>query len=101
MQIDTDVFVVWANRSAESVFGPASNPVRLNGALLCFKAEAKARAERDRLNSRSSSSHVRYSVRPFHVQLELPGGVAKGQSAEPRPAAIFADVSHAAAPRAA
>ena len=101
MQIDTDAFVVWANRSAESVFGPASNPVRLNGALLCFRTEAQAQAERDRLNSRSSSSHVRYSVRSFHVQLELPGGVDKGQSTEPRHVAAFGDISRAAAPRAA
>jgi uncharacterized protein YbaA (DUF1428 family) len=92
MLIDTDVFVVWAHRGAESVFGPASNPVRLNGALLCFKTEAKARAERDRLNSRSGSSHVRYSVRPFHVQLEVPGAIANKTGASP---------AHAARPHAA
>lgn len=91
-QNGTDVFVVWANRSAESVFGPASKPVRLNGVLLCFGTEVRAQAERDRLKARSGRSHVRYSVRSVHVQQETAGAIAEAD-----PAAAL-HVAHAAPP---
>lgn len=80
MQIDTHLFVVWARRTARSLFGPASNPVMVNGEFLCFKNEEKARAESDRLNARPGDSHVRYSVRPIRVQMDRPNGFAEGQS---------------------
>jgi hypothetical protein len=60
---ETQRFVVWVDRSPESIFGAASNPVNRNGALLLFDEEEPARAECDRLNSRSSTSYLRYSVK--------------------------------------
>jgi len=83
MQIDTCVYVVWAHRSARSLFGPASNPVVQNGGFLCFNTEEKARAESDELNARSGGSHVRYSVRPIPVQMNRPSGFAKSESTVP------------------
>jgi hypothetical protein len=56
-------FVIWVDRSPKSIFGPASNPVNRNGALLRFDEEEQARLECDRLNSRSRGSHIRYSVK--------------------------------------
>jgi len=101
MQADT-LFVVLAHRSANSIFGAASNPVMRNGTLLCFKTEKEARCERDRLNARASAgSHVRYSVRPIHVELKLPSGAAKAKSAEPRQAMPLSNASSGAVPRAA
>ncbi len=79
MQTDTYIFVVWAQRSARSIFGPASNPVMLNGGFLCFDSEEKARAESDELNARSGATHVRYSVRPVRVQMNRPSGLAESQ----------------------
>jgi len=70
MHTDTYVFVIWARRSADSIFGAASNPVIRNGKLLCFRTARQARAERDRLHAGTGGSHVRYSVRPVHVQLK-------------------------------
>jgi hypothetical protein len=86
MQLDTYIFVVWAHRSARSIFGPASNPVMLNGGFLCFNTEEQARAERDELNARSGT-HVRYSVRPVRVQMNRPSGFAESQSPAPHYAA--------------
>ena len=43
----TYLFMVWAHRSADSVFGAASSPVMRNGAFLWFESEEKARAEAD------------------------------------------------------
>ncbi len=100
MHIARDFFVVWAYRSANSIFGAASNPVVVNGALLCFKTEEKARAESDRLNARSGGSHVHYGVRPIRVQMKRPSGFATG-SAAPNYAMPFANGHRAAAPRAA
>jgi len=101
MQTDT-VFVVLAHRSAKSVFGAATNPIVRNSRLLCFKTEAEAHLERDRLNARASAgSHVRYSVKPIHVELRPTSGVAKAQSAEPRRAVSLSNGSRAATPRAA
>lgn len=56
-------FTVWVDRSAESIFGAASNPVNRNGAILCFDDEEHARAECDRLNARSGASYMRYSFK--------------------------------------
>lgn len=81
MQADT-VFVVLVHRSAESIFGAASNPVIRNGKLLCFEDEKEALFERDRLNGRTGSSHMRYSVRPIHVKPSLLNRIANGASAE-------------------
>jgi hypothetical protein len=75
--------VVWAHRGAGSIFGAASHPVRLNGGLLCFKTEDKARSKRDQLNARSGNGHVRYSVRPIHVHMERPDGIANGAGPMP------------------
>jgi hypothetical protein len=60
---DTTRFIVWVDRSAESIFGPASNPVNRNGTLLCFEDEERARVACDRLNAHSSASHMRYSFK--------------------------------------
>ena len=57
-------YIVWVERSAESIFGAASNPVNRNGAILFFDDEGRARAECDRLNAHSRASHVRYSIKP-------------------------------------
>jgi len=101
MQADT-LFVVLAHRSANSIFGAATNPIVRNGRLLCFKTEGEARLERDQLNARASAgSHVRYSVRPIHVELNLPSGAAKAKSAEPRQAMLLSNASPGAVPRAA
>jgi hypothetical protein len=56
-------FVVWVDRSPQSIFGPASNPVNRNGVLLLFDEQERAQSECDRLNARSSNSHMRYSVK--------------------------------------
>jgi hypothetical protein len=76
----TYLFMVWAHRSADSLFGAASSPVMRNGAFLCFESEEKALAEADRLNSRSGLSHMQYSVKPTLVQMALPGGRAKAEA---------------------
>ena len=60
---ETQRFVVWVERSPQSIFGAASNPVNRNGALLLFDEEEPARAECDRLNARSSNSYMRYSIK--------------------------------------
>lgn len=67
MNADTYLFMVWAHRSAESIFGAASKPVIRNGAHLCFDSERRALAECDRLNARSGGSHEHYSVKPAHA----------------------------------
>jgi hypothetical protein len=61
---ETKRFIVWVDRSAESIFGPASNPVNRNGAFLFFDDERRAQMECDRLNAHASASHVRYSIKP-------------------------------------
>ena len=53
MPTDTYLFMVWAHRHADSIFGASSTPVMRNGALLCFEDEQKALAEADRLNGRA------------------------------------------------
>ena len=83
MQIDTYVYMVWAQRSARSLFGPASNPVMQNGGFLCFSTEEKARAESDELNARSGGTHVRYSVRLIPVRMNRPSGFAESESGAP------------------
>ena len=60
---ETRRFVVWVDRSPQSIFGAASNPVNRNGALLLFDEEEPARSECDRLNARSNNSYMRYSVK--------------------------------------
>ena len=70
MQTDAYLFIILAQRSARSIFGAATNPVMRNGKLLCFRTTQQARAERDRLHAGTGGSHVRYSVRPVHVQLK-------------------------------
>jgi hypothetical protein len=59
MPTDTLVYMVWAHRSADSIFGAAANPVMRNGAFLYFDSEEKARAETDRLNARSDRFDAR------------------------------------------
>jgi hypothetical protein len=87
----TYLFMVWAHRTADSMFGAASSPVMRNGAFLCFESEDEARAEADRLNSRSGNSHMHYSVKPTLVQMALPGGRARAASAEPEYAISLSD----------
>ena len=82
MQHGTYLFMVWAHRSADSLFGAASSPVMRNAAFLCFETEEKARAEADRLNARSGHSHMYYSVKPTLVQMAIPGGRPKAEGAE-------------------
>lgn len=67
----THFFTVWSHRSANSLFGAASNPVMRNVAVLCFESEARARAECNRLNAARSSSQVRYSIKSVR---DLPVG---------------------------
>lgn len=67
MNSNPHFFMVWAHRSAESIFGAASKPVIRNGAFLCFDSEGRALAECDRLNACSGGSHEHYSVKPAHA----------------------------------
>ena len=67
----THFFTVWSHRSANSLFGAASNPVMRNGAVLCFESEERARAVCNRLNAARSSSQVRYSIKSVR---DLPVG---------------------------
>jgi hypothetical protein len=90
MQNGTYLFMVWAHRSADSMFGASSSPVMRNGAFLCFETEEKARAEADRLNAHSGHSHMHYSVKPTLVQI-LPGGRPKAGSGEPQYAIALSD----------
>jgi hypothetical protein len=83
MQSDTQFFMIWANRSADSLFGAASSPVIRNGAFLCFESEARARAETDRLNARSGGTNVSYSIKPTKIEMALPHG-AKDASGRPQ-----------------
>lgn len=101
MHIDRFYFVVWAHRSADSLFGARSNPVVVNGAVVCFKTEEEARAESDRLNARLGGSHVRYSVRPICVPVKLPNPSSRTESARPRQTSPFANGHRAAPPHAA
>ena len=87
----TYLFMVWAHRSADSMFGAASSPVMRNGALVCFESEEKALAEADRLNSRSGNANMHYSVKPTLVQMALPGGKAKAANTEPQYAISLSD----------
>ena len=83
MPSDTYLFMVWAHRSADSIFGAAAHPVIRNGAFLCFDSEAKAHAESDRLNARSGGSHVLYGVQPTRVRMSLPQTMHKEKAAQP------------------
>ena len=56
-------YIIWAHRDANSVFGPAANPVVRNGALLSFENRTGAHRECDRLNARRGNPHVRYAVK--------------------------------------
>jgi hypothetical protein len=56
-------YVIWAHREAESLFGPASNPVIRSGALLFFTDRLRASCECDSLNSRSGNPYIRYSIK--------------------------------------
>jgi hypothetical protein len=78
MQNHPQFFMVWAHRSADSIFGASSSPVVRNGALLCFESEDKALAEIDRLNAkRSGGSNIQYSVKPTQLRMSLPQGQPK------------------------
>ena len=99
MQHGTYLFMVWAHRSADSMFGAASSPVMRNGAFLCFESEEKARAEADRLNARSGHSHMHYSVQPTLVQMALPGGRAKAEGGNAEYAIALSDAACAVRPR--
>jgi hypothetical protein len=83
MQSDTQFFMIWAHRSADSLFGAASSPVIRNGAFLCFESEARARAETDRLNARSGGTNVSYSIKPTKIEMALPRA-AKAANGEPQ-----------------
>jgi len=96
---DTYLFMVWAHRSADSLFGASSSPVMRNGAFLCFEDEQKARAESDRLNGRSCASNVHYSVQPTLVQMALPSGHPKAKTAEPQCAIALTDAPCSVSPR--
>jgi hypothetical protein len=67
-------FIVWAQRSAKSVFGAASNPVKRNGRFLLYHDEKSARLECDRLNAGAGGSHVHYSVRLAVLRTAPPPG---------------------------
>jgi hypothetical protein len=99
MQGDTYFFMVWAHRSADSIFGAASNPVMRNGAFLCFEKEEKARAEADRLNARSGGSHVHYEVRPTLIKMAIPSGQSNGKAAEPQYAMPLSNAACTVTPR--
>ena len=99
MQRDTYLFMVWAHRSAGSIFGAASNPVMRNGRYLCFEDEEKARTESDRLNARSGGSNVHYSARPTRVQMALPAGRSNGANGEPQYTLAFSDAPCTVRPR--
>ena len=63
----TPRYIIWAHRDAHSIFGPATNPVVRNGALLAFDDKDRAHAECDRLNSHLSNPHIRYSIKTAPV----------------------------------
>lgn len=67
MTSDSQFFMIWTHRSAESLFGATSKPVVRNGSFLCFPNEPSARAECDRLNAGSSAGGDHYSVKPTPV----------------------------------
>ena len=56
-------YIIWARRDANSIFGPAANPVIRNGAPLSFENRTGAHRECDRLNARPGNPHVRYAVK--------------------------------------
>jgi hypothetical protein len=99
MANDTYFFMIWAHRSADSIFGASSNPVMRNGRFLCFENEAKARAEADRLNARSGGSHIHYSVTPTRMQMALPSAVSNGHAAETSYAMPLSDAACRVSPR--
>jgi hypothetical protein len=99
MHGDTYLYMVWAHRSADSIFGGASHPVMRDGAFLCFEDEQKARAESDRLNGRSSGSNMHYTVRLTPVQMALPDNQPSGAAAEARYAMPLTSAACRVAPK--
>ena len=83
MPSGTYLFMVWAHRGADSIFGAAAHPVIRNGAFLCFDSEEKARLESDRLNARSGGAHVHYGVQPTRVRMSLPQTLSEEKAAQP------------------
>jgi hypothetical protein len=59
----TSRYIIWAHRDAQSIFGPAANPVLRNGAFLAFEDRTSAHRECDQLNARPGNPHVRYAVK--------------------------------------
>jgi hypothetical protein len=84
MPTDTYLFMVWAHRNADSIFGASASPVMRNGTFLCFEDEKKALAEANLLNGRACGSNVHYSVKLTPVQMALPSGKSNGAAAQPR-----------------
>jgi hypothetical protein len=57
-------YIICVHRAASSLFGPASTPLNLDGAVSFFEDVGRARFERDLLNARSINSLVHCSVEP-------------------------------------
>jgi hypothetical protein len=57
-------YIICVHRGASSIFSAAAKPLNRNGAFLFFDDEAIARSECDRLNSRSASTRLHYSIEP-------------------------------------
>jgi hypothetical protein len=60
---NTSCYIIWAHRGPHSIFGPATNPVVRNGALLSFEDKRNAMIECDRLNRHQGNPPVRYSIK--------------------------------------
>ena len=99
MATDTQFYMVWAERRADSIFGSSSSPVMRNGAFLCFESEEKANAEAARLNGRAGGSHVHYSVKPTLIKMALPSTPANGKAPEPQYAMPLSNAACTVRPR--
>jgi hypothetical protein len=65
MPAETQFFMIWCHRNADSLFGASSKPVVRNGSFLCYQSETSARAECDRLNAAAGAGLAHYNVRPI------------------------------------
>lgn len=56
------MYVVWCQRSANSILGAAAAPMKSNGKVVEFPTLEDARAEAERLNRETTSRNVSYSA---------------------------------------
>jgi len=63
LQWDGNHYGIWADRSADSVFGKASRWAKHGGERLAFKSKEEAQAVADHFNTTIRTANVRYSVK--------------------------------------